>query len=82
VGWALGIGRVGGILGPIVIGAALAAQWSAGAVFYAMAVPMLVAGVAVLLLGRLYGTRRNRATTGARAEDSVPEAVPGEGAQA
>jgi AAHS family 4-hydroxybenzoate transporter-like MFS transporter len=82
VGWALGIGRVGGILGPIVIGAALAAQWSAGAVFYAMAVPMLVAGVAVLLLGRLYGTRRNRVTTGARAEDSVAEAVPGEGAQA
>ncbi|MCU1628902.1 MAG: tpaK [Pseudonocardia sp.] len=82
VGWALGIGRVGGILGPIVIGAALAAQWSAGAVFYAMAVPMLVAGVAVLVLGRLYGTRRNRVTSGVRAEDSVPETVPGEGAQA
>ncbi|WP_214366163.1 MFS transporter [Pseudonocardia sp. H11422] len=61
VGWALGIGRVGGILGPIVIGAALAANWSATAVFYAMAVPMLVAGLAVLFLGRRYGTRRSRA---------------------
>jgi AAHS family 4-hydroxybenzoate transporter-like MFS transporter len=58
VGWALGIGRVGGILGPIVIGWALAANWSAGAVFYAMAVPMLVAGLAVLLLGRRYGAGR------------------------
>jgi AAHS family 4-hydroxybenzoate transporter-like MFS transporter len=61
VGWALGIGRVGGIVGPLVIGAALTADWSAGAVFYAMAVPMLVAGVAVLLLGRRYGKRRGAA---------------------
>jgi MFS transporter, AAHS family, 4-hydroxybenzoate transporter len=58
VGWALGIGRIGGILGPIVIGAALSAEWSAGAVFYAMAVPVLAAGLAVLVLDRRYGTRR------------------------
>lgn len=52
VGWALGVGRIGGIVGPIVVGAALGMGWSASAVFYAMSIPMLVAGVAVLLLGR------------------------------
>jgi AAHS family 4-hydroxybenzoate transporter-like MFS transporter len=57
VGWALGIGRIGGILGPIIIGAALSAGWSAGAVFYAMAVPVLAAGLAVLVLDRRYGAR-------------------------
>jgi AAHS family 4-hydroxybenzoate transporter-like MFS transporter len=57
VGWALGIGRIGGILGPIIVGAAIAAEWSAGAVFYAMAVPVLAAGLAVLVLDRRYGTR-------------------------
>ncbi|MGH8417967.1 MAG: MFS transporter [Pseudomonas sp.] len=55
VGWALGIGRIGGIAGPIVVGAALAVGWSPSAVFYAMAVPMLIAGLLVLFLGRRYG---------------------------
>lgn len=48
----MGIGRVGGILGPLVVGAALAAGWSAGTVFYALAVPMLLSAVIVLYLGR------------------------------
>jgi AAHS family 4-hydroxybenzoate transporter-like MFS transporter len=52
VGWALGIGRVGGILGPLVVGAALSAGWSAGAVFYALAVPMLLSALIVVYLGR------------------------------
>jgi AAHS family 4-hydroxybenzoate transporter-like MFS transporter len=55
VGWALGVGRVGGIVGPIVVGAALSMNWSPSGVFYAMSVPMLAAGLAVLLLGRRYG---------------------------
>jgi len=52
VGWALGIGRVGGILGPLVAGAALSAGWSAGTVFVALSVPMLLAAFLVLYLGR------------------------------
>jgi AAHS family 4-hydroxybenzoate transporter-like MFS transporter len=55
VGWALGVGRVGGIVGPIVVGAALSTNWSPSGVFYAMSVPMLAAGLAVLLLGHRYG---------------------------
>lgn len=55
VGWALGIGRLGGIAGPLLVGAALGSGWSPTALFYVMAVPMLVAGLAVLALGRRYG---------------------------
>src|SRR5258705_681216 len=37
VGWALGIGRVGSIVGPLVGGALLIAKWSPGSVFMAAA---------------------------------------------
>ncbi|GAA5114184.1 MFS transporter [Pseudonocardia adelaidensis] len=52
VAWALGIGRVGGILGPIVVGLAVGAGWSTAQLFTALAVPMLVAAVTVLALAR------------------------------
>jgi MFS transporter, AAHS family, 4-hydroxybenzoate transporter len=55
VGWALGIGRVGGIGGPLLIGA-LAYQLSAASLFYAAAGPMLLAGILVMLLGVKYKT--------------------------
>jgi AAHS family 4-hydroxybenzoate transporter-like MFS transporter len=55
VGWALGIGRLGGIGGPLLIGVLLAYQLSAASLFYAAAVPMLLAGILVTLLGKKYG---------------------------
>ncbi|MCH6170211.1 MFS transporter [Pseudonocardia alaniniphila] len=58
VGWALGVGRVGGILGPLVIGAALTARWPASTVICAMGVPMIAAALAALMLARRYGKRR------------------------
>jgi AAHS family 4-hydroxybenzoate transporter-like MFS transporter len=54
VGWALGIGRIGGIVGPLAVAAALAAHWSTHSVFFVLAVPMAVAGAAVLVMGRRY----------------------------
>jgi AAHS family 4-hydroxybenzoate transporter-like MFS transporter len=60
VGWALGVGRVGGILGPIAVGAALAGGWSPSLVLYAMSVPMLAAGLTVLLLGLRHGRATDR----------------------
>ncbi len=56
VGWALGIGRLGGIGGPLLVGALLAYQLSIVNLFYAAAVPMLLSGVLVVLLGKKYGT--------------------------
>ena len=55
-GWALGIGRVGGIGGPLLIGVLLAYQLSAASLFYAAAGPMLLAGILVMLLGVKYKT--------------------------
>ena len=54
VGWALGIGRLGGVAGPLLIGALLAYQLSAQHILYAAAVPMLLAGLLVALLCRWY----------------------------
>ena len=53
VGWALGIGRLGGIAGPLLVGAALGAGVAAQELFLAMALVLVVAGVSVFALGRL-----------------------------
>jgi AAHS family 4-hydroxybenzoate transporter-like MFS transporter len=55
VGWALGIGRVGSIIGPLVGGALLAMKWSAGAVFLAAATAALCAALAAFCLSRIAG---------------------------
>jgi MFS transporter, AAHS family, 4-hydroxybenzoate transporter len=57
VGWALGIGRIGAIVGPTVGGAMLALQWSQAAIFGVGAIPALVAALAVLGLMRLERAR-------------------------
>jgi MFS transporter, AAHS family, 4-hydroxybenzoate transporter len=56
VGWALGIGRIGSIVGPLLAGKLLSAGWSPQQVFRAGAVPALCAMVAVLLTNRLKGS--------------------------
>jgi AAHS family 4-hydroxybenzoate transporter-like MFS transporter len=53
VGWALGVGRVGSIIGPLVGGMLLTMKWSAGAVFLAAAVAALCAALAAFCLSRL-----------------------------
>jgi AAHS family 4-hydroxybenzoate transporter-like MFS transporter len=53
VGWALGIGRVGSIIGPLVGGLLLAAKWSTSAVFMVAAAAALCAALAALSLSRL-----------------------------
>ncbi len=56
VGWALGVGRLGGILGPLLLGDALAAGMAPERAFYLMAGPMLLAGALVFILGRRAAT--------------------------
>jgi len=55
LGWGLGIGRIGAILGPLAVGYLLTSGWSAAAVFFAMAVLMLIGATAILAMGRAYG---------------------------
>jgi MFS family permease len=50
MGFAIGMGRVGGILSPILAGFLLDAQWRPAQVFFAFAAPMLIAVSAVAAL--------------------------------
>lgn len=60
VGWALGVGRLGGIAGPLLVGWALAAGFTPLHVFYLLAVPMLVLATAIFTMGRRYGSASRR----------------------
>lgn len=51
VGWALGIGRIGSIIGPVVGGIILALGWTTAQLFTVVAIPALFATAAVLALG-------------------------------
>ena len=55
VGWALGIGRIGSIVGPLVGGVLLSLKWSAGEVFVAAAGAALCAALAAFFLSRIAG---------------------------
>ncbi len=53
VGWALGIGRLGSIIGPLVAGMMLGRGWTPPRIFLAGTVPALIAALAVLLSSRM-----------------------------
>ena len=73
VGWALGVGRIGSIVGPLVGGVLLSLKWTAGEVFVAAALAALCAALAAFSLGR----RAGLGGSGRDASDPVssPEAV-------
>lgn len=50
-GWALGIGRLGAVIGPYVAGVLIGAGWERPSYYFALALPLLVSAVAVLWLG-------------------------------
>jgi MFS transporter, AAHS family, 4-hydroxybenzoate transporter len=75
VGWALGVGRVGSIIGPLVGGALLALHWATGSLFLAAAVPALCAAGAALGLAIVSG-RGRRGSSILRTTAARPEATP------
>jgi len=48
VGAGLGVGRIGGIIGPSIAGAMVSAQWMPREIFYAAALPALISAIAML----------------------------------
>jgi AAHS family 4-hydroxybenzoate transporter-like MFS transporter len=52
VGWALGIGRAGSIVGPVLAGQFLALKWTTQDIFLALAIPALIATIAMASLSR------------------------------
>ncbi len=65
VGWAFGAGRLGGMIGPIFGGMALAGKWGALPTFMGIALPMLIASLAMFLIGSSFSG------AGARPDDEV-----------
>ncbi|MHA7685687.1 MFS transporter [Cupriavidus sp. PET2-C1] len=61
VGWALGVGRVGTVLGPLIGGFFLSQGWSYLAMVAWMAAPTAVAALAALLLRRQAAAKREHA---------------------
>ncbi len=69
VGWALGVGRIGAVVGPVVGGLLLAAHITARNLFFTIAVPSLVAALAMVILGlRLRRLEPLAAASAARAQ--------------
>ena len=52
IGWALGIGRIGQIVGPMIGGLLLSLQWKTQGILYVIAVPSLIAALAAFYLRR------------------------------
>ncbi|MFD1557273.1 MFS transporter [Paraburkholderia silviterrae] len=53
MGWALGSGRLGSIVGPVVGGVLLRLRWPTEQLFFCATIPLVVAVVAVLMFDRL-----------------------------
>jgi AAHS family 4-hydroxybenzoate transporter-like MFS transporter len=56
IGWSLGIGRIGSVIGPLVGGQLIALNWSNAQLFHAAALPVLCSALLVLTLAA--ATRR------------------------
>ena len=56
VGWALGVGRFGSIVGPVFGGIMMSLEWSPRQIFFAGAIPALLAALAVTLSYSLRGS--------------------------
>lgn len=50
IGWAIGVGRIGSIVGPLLAGHLLSLDWSVRAIYLALSVPCLCAAALVMLL--------------------------------
>jgi MFS transporter, AAHS family, 4-hydroxybenzoate transporter len=56
LGWSLGIGRIGGVIGPLAAGELLTLGWAPGELFYASAAPMALGAAAIWAMGQFYGS--------------------------
>ena len=52
IGWSLGIGRFGSIVGPVLGGILIQRQWANSEIFIAVAVPAVISAAMLLLMSR------------------------------
>jgi AAHS family 4-hydroxybenzoate transporter-like MFS transporter len=53
IGWMLGVGRTGSMIGPLLGGAMLALHWSVSEILLATAIPATIAALSAYLIGRM-----------------------------
>ncbi|MEX3920832.1 MFS transporter [Paraburkholderia sp. BR10872] len=58
IGWSLGVGRIGSVVGPVLGGALLHLQWSSSALFLAAAVPACVSLAGIVAIHRANSASR------------------------
>ena len=75
IGWALGVGRSGAILAPIVIGALVGMALPLQQNFMAIAIPAVIAAVAILLIDHRRSASAHHRGRDFRRHRSLPEAV-------
>ena len=63
IGWAIGLGRLGGISGPGIAGLLVALRWSPSRLFLFAAIPALVAALMAYRIARELGFRRESGIT-------------------
>lgn len=74
MGWGLGIGRIGSIVGPLIGGILLTLHWEPKALLELGAIPPLLAACAAFLLSLTFSRRKGR--TAPEAEQKQPAAAP------
>lgn len=55
IGWSLGIGRIGAVVGPVLAGALLAAGWSSGRLYVGVAAVTGVSALLLVMMSRTFG---------------------------
>jgi AAHS family 4-hydroxybenzoate transporter-like MFS transporter len=65
IGWSLGIGRIGAIVGPVLAGQLMALHWSSERLFIAAAVPALISAIVMLAMNPSRGERERLLDIGA-----------------
>jgi len=57
VGWALGIGRIGAIVGPYIGGVMIGAKWTSQQLFWAAALPAVISALTLMILTKVVGNK-------------------------
>lgn len=59
LGWALAVGRIGSIVGPVLVGVILARNWSLEIIFFIIAAPQLLSAAMIFIFGRIAPENKN-----------------------
>jgi AAHS family 4-hydroxybenzoate transporter-like MFS transporter len=76
VGAALGVGRLGAILGPYAVGVLVGQQWSAQQLFWAAAVPAGISTIVLFILLNVIGSDLGRRSGSQARTAGTPESAP------